>query len=95
MCRLIHFYGMTHAEAMNLRMRTFWFMNSCINRIQAERDMRNLTLTVSANSKEAIREFKQSLEIELGDVMKTSRRMNDERDEVGIQKLRAMTGKRG
>ena len=57
--------------------------------------MRNLTLTVSANSKEAIREFKQSLEIELGDVMKTSRRMNDERDEVGIQKLRAMTGKRG
>lgn len=87
----MHFYNMSYSEVMSLGILQFWFMNSCIDRIRAESDMRGLRVAAVAAHGSGFKDFAKSLEMELGSVMKQSRVLNDERDEAGIQKLRAMT----
>lgn len=73
--------------------RTFWFMNSQIDRVQAQKDMRSLTVAVCGqSSKEAAQNFRESLVIEVGEPVKLKfDPVRDAvRDEVGFSALREM-----
>ena len=73
--------------------RTFWFMNSNIDRIQAQKDMRSLTVAVCGQGGgEAAQEFRQRLVIEAGTVVKLKFDPIREavRDEEGFSALREM-----
>lgn len=84
---------MSYEEVMALPVRTFWFMNQNIERIQAQKDMRSLTVAVCGQGGgEAAQEFRQKLVIEAGTVVKLKfDPMRDAvRDEEGFSALREM-----
>jgi hypothetical protein len=83
---------MSFREVMALPMKVFWFMNSCINRIRADDDMRSLSIAsaAAAQSIEAQKATRERLVIEMGEVVKNSGAISDERDEVGFNALRMM-----
>lgn len=76
---------------MSLPIRSFWFLNSTVVRLMAEEDMRSLTVVTSAQSTEAMRQTRENLVVELGDVMKIDPIAGAIRDEQGFQELKAMT----
>lgn len=84
---------MSYEEVMAMPVRTFWFMNQNIERIQAQKDMRSLTVAVCGQGGgEAAREFRQKLVIEAGTVVKLKFDPIREavRDEEGFSALREM-----
>lgn len=73
--------------------RTFWFMNSNIERVQAQKDMRSLTVAVCGQGGgEAAQEFRQRLIVEAGTAVKLKFDPIREavRDEEGFSALRDM-----
>lgn len=87
----MHFYGLNYRDAMDLPIRAFWFMNSSVVRLMAEQDIRALTVVSSAQATEAIRQTRESLVVEMGEVMKLDPIASAVRDENGFQDLKAMT----
>ena len=67
--------------------RRFWVMNSNINRILAERDLRMLTVVNAGQSADGANECRDNLLSELGDV---GRQFNLEPEENAIQKLKSL-----
>jgi len=76
--------------------RTFWLMSGNVDRIEAQRDMRQLSVLVSHHSKEGATEYRQRLDIELGEIVKVAQLPPDlkniKRDEAGFAELKAMCG---
>ncbi|MDR9847016.1 hypothetical protein [Herbaspirillum huttiense] len=70
-CRVVHFYSMSPFEVMELPLRTFWLLQDNIDRIEAQRDMRSLTVGLHQQSGEAAIALRQRLTVELGSVVKT------------------------
>ena len=84
---------MSYGEVMGMPLRTFWFMNSNIERIQAQKDMRSLTVAVCGQGGgEAARTFRERLVIEAGSAVKLKFDPIREavRDEEGFSALREM-----
>lgn len=78
---------------MEVPVRTFWFMNAQIDRIQAQKDMRSLTVAVCGQGGgEAAQSFRERLVIEAGEVVKLKFDPIREavRDEEGFSALREM-----
>lgn len=84
---------MSYGEVMGVPVRTFWFMNAQIDRIQAQKDMRSLTVAVCGQGGgEAAQSFRERLVIEAGEVVKLKFDPIREavRDEEGFSALREM-----
>lgn len=88
----MHFYSIGYDELMRLPIRTFWFINQSIDRIQAQKDMRSLSVAVCGQGGgAAAQEYRQRLVIEQGEVFKLKHDpMIAERDEEGFQALKSM-----
>lgn len=56
---------MSYREVMALPIRAFWLMCECINRVQAEFDIRQLSIAASAQSGEGYAEYRKSLVLEI------------------------------
>ena len=84
---------MSYVEVMTIPVRTFWFMNAQIERIQAQKDMRSLTVAVCGQGGgEAAQNFRDRLVIEAGEPVKLKFDPIREamRDEKGFSALREM-----
>lgn len=84
---------MSYEEVMQMPVRAFWLMNSNIDRVQAQKDMRSLTVAVCGQGGgEAAQEFRQRLVIEAGTAVKLKFDPIREavRDEEGFSALRDM-----
>lgn len=76
---------------MRMPVRIFWVMNNNIHRIQAENDIRTLTVMNAAQSAEGSVEVRQRLVLEVGDAVKTRPAQLDEKlDRAGLEMLRRM-----
>lgn len=76
---------------MALPIKTFWLMNSSIERISAQKDLRSLTVAVCGQGSEAAQEYRQRLILEVGTIVKLdSNPMNAVRDEAGFAELKKL-----
>ena len=74
-------------------MKTFWFMNSAIDRIQAQQDMRSLTVAnYGQATAESATQFRQHLLTEQGAVVTTEQAspLLAPRDDAGFDALKRM-----
>ena len=82
---------------MKLMMKTFWMMSSNIDRIQAQQDMRALTIGSVVQSSESAIECRDRLVIEVGTIVKLKEgsavlaRLEEKMDAEGLEDLRRMT----
>jgi hypothetical protein len=78
-----------------LPLRTFWLMHNNIDRIEAQRDMRTLSIGVAAQStNEAAQEVRSRLEIERGEVVvvdEQQARAAETLDAEGLDELRTLS----
>lgn len=65
-------------------------MSGNIRRLMAERDLRELSVAVAAESGEMLREYQEKLILEMGVIVKTPIGVDIERDEKGFAELKAM-----
>lgn len=84
----MHFYSLAPAAVNALRLRTFWLMSECVDRIMAQADMRSLTVTVAGMDGESASEYRKSLVIESGTLVKME--VVHERDEDGVAFLKGI-----
>jgi hypothetical protein len=68
--------------------RRFWLANDCINRISAERDMRQLSLHVATGCEDTFKQYRQQLILEIGNVIDQEERV----DTDGLNALRMLAG---
>lgn len=92
----MEFYDHTYWQVMDLPIKTFWLMNENIDRIQAQKDMRSLTIAFSAQSQAAADQFRQRLIAETGTIVKLERGtgrafIHEERDEAGFAELKELS----
>ena len=88
------FYKMGYKETMALPLRAFWFMDSCIGRIEAQHQRDSLSVAIAANSEEAYESFVEDLDKRIGEVVVVDRQvlaMHEKLDEEGLNELRNMT----
>ena len=88
--RFCHFYSMSDAQVLDMPVRRFWLMNSNIQRIQAEFDLRKMSVVASAQDGKAYEQYRKTLVIEIGDVTITNQK--EGLDRAGLEMLRAMGG---
>lgn len=89
------FYHLTPEQVLRLRLRLFWLMSQNIDRIDAQKDMRRLTVANASQSVEGAQACRDRLETELGDIVKVPPdQVNAQRDEKGFEELRAMAKQR-
>jgi len=82
---------MGFGEVMRLPIRSFWLLSDSINRISASEDMRSFRVeAMSQGTTEAIREFQESLVVEMGEVVKVDPIISAVRDQAGFNELKAM-----
>ena len=84
--RVMHHYHLPHREIMRLPIRTFWFLNSAVGRIQAELNLRMLQVFASSQSNEGYEEIRKALINEQGFLMKEAPTL----DLDGLNQLRSM-----
>ena len=77
---------------MGLPIKTFWLMNSNIDRIEAQLDVRTLMVGISSQGAESATEHRDRLIVEIGTtvVMEDSHIYDAPRDEAGFEELRMM-----
>lgn len=86
---------MSYEEVMRLPVKAFWFLNATIDRIQAQKDMRALTVAACSQAdKEAKQSYRERLIVEVGTIVKLRfdpiRDAEHERDTKGIAELREL-----
>jgi len=94
----MHFYAQSYPAVMTLPIKTFWLMNENIDRIQAQKDMRSLSISVAATAMgEAAQQLRQRLIVEAGTIVKVSGEsqgrpyIQEERDEAGFAELKELS----
>lgn len=85
-CRVMHGYKMGYRETLALPIRTFWFMNSCVNRIQAEQGLRQLEISAGTRSAEGYEAVRSNLVSQMGTLMKEAPQL----DRSGLNDLKSM-----
>ncbi|MFK3740969.1 hypothetical protein [Massilia sp. TN1-12] len=96
-CRVCHFYSTGYEQAMRLPLKTFWLMSSNIDRIEAKKDMRAITVAQMAQATpDGVQKFRDALVIEAGEIVKLDGAQDDprtaKRDEAGFADLKRMAG---
>ena len=86
----MRFYGANLNEVMNMPIRTFWFMNTCVDRLRAEEDMRQLSIASSAQSSDGYERKQESLNLQIGEVVKYDPIISAVRDQEGFDELRGL-----
>lgn len=82
---------MSFNETIELPLNVFWLLNTSIQRIRAEENLRAVTVaSATTGTAENYREVRESLMTELGEVMKVDPIETAERDEQGFQELKAI-----
>lgn len=91
---------MAYAEVMRLPLRTFWLMHRNIDRIEAKRDMRAMSVSLVAQSTpDGAKQFRQELLVEAGTIVKLEGAGEDsplaaKRDDSGFADLKRMAGQK-
>lgn len=90
----MHFYSMGYEEMLALPIKTFWFMNASIDRINAQQDVRALSVAVSGQSGEMAVGHREQLVLEIGTVVTVIddpvKAASSELDKTGLAELKAM-----
>lgn len=91
-CRVSRFYGMAYWDVMALPIRMFWVMNSYVDRLRAEEELRAIEVHASAQSAEGFRQISERLHRERGEPATYSPLAPHlhQRDEEGVKKLKLM-----
>jgi hypothetical protein len=80
-----------------MTMKRFWLAHECVDRISAQKDMRNLTVSVVAQSGDAASDYRRKLIVEVGPIAKMSTasmvQESAQRDEGGFAELKEMADK--
>lgn len=84
--RIMGHYHMRYREILELPIRTFWFLNECVNRLEAESNLRRLEVFASAQSAEGYESLRQSLVNQMGTLMVKAPTL----DRQGLEMLRSM-----
>ena len=92
MSRALHFYGLGYRELLSIPMRVFWELNNSVHRIQADRDLRELTLRVNVRSDEGVKKLDETLKKQLNAPIKARPGRFAQRDEEGFERLRRIGG---
>lgn len=95
--RVCFHYGMSYRDCMDLPMRTFWMLNRNISRLLAEKDLRAISVALSAVSEEAagalqtklVEEFQNPYVMEHQDEQ-AQEPIEERRDEAGFAQLKMM-----
>jgi hypothetical protein len=77
---------MTDLEVLKMPLKRFWLMNTSIERINAQNDIRRLTVAASAQHSESAAQTRDSLISEVGMVVFNK----PVRDEEGLSNLKQM-----
>lgn len=77
---------MSDTHVLKMPIKRFWMMNGNIERVQAQRDIRTLSVVASAQSGEMAQETRDGLLGEMGTVAISA----PERDEQGFTELKDM-----
>ncbi|WP_252512794.1 hypothetical protein [Acinetobacter brisouii] len=84
---------------MKMPLRTFWLLSNNVERIQAQIDLRTLSLNMQTSmnaTEKGVNQLYESLNAETGEIVKMTAdsiariRMNQPRDEEGFAQLKAM-----
>jgi len=70
-------------------LRAFWLLSNQIHRVQAESDLRALSVASYAQSSDGIKELRDHLNREMGQVMRAEERF----DEEGWNRLKHISGR--
>ena len=89
---------MSYEAALAMPLKTFWLMNRNIDRIQAKKDMRSLSVSIASQAMAGdSKQFREALVIEAGTIVKLEGESDDvanplevKRDEAGFAELRMM-----
>lgn len=81
---------MSYWEVMRLPIRTFWLMSDSVNRILAEKDLRSMSVGVSVQNPDGMKEAQKELVLELGEFIKADPTVAV-RDEDASAKLKALS----
>lgn len=89
-CRVMRGYHTGYRETLELPIRTFWFMNMCINRLEAESNLRDLdTGLASQVGGEHFDQFRNSLVLEMGSIV-VAEEVAPKLDRAGLASLKNM-----
>lgn len=91
---MLHFYSLTPAQVNALMLKTFWLMALNIDRIQAQNDMRALTVAAAAQSTEGATQVRQRLQVEIGEIVvidKVAASVQETLDRDGLDELRNLS----
>lgn len=96
-CRVSNYYAMGYEAVLRLPLKTFWMMHKNIDRIEAKRDMRAMSVAmVSQATPDSARAFREALVLEAGTIIKMSgpaeNPLEAKRDESGFADLKRMAG---
>jgi hypothetical protein len=61
-------YSLSFDELMNLSIRRFWFIANMIERLRAEKDLRQIQLMASVGSVEAYKSAREFLQEQMGQI---------------------------
>lgn len=86
---------------MRLPLKAFWLMQRSIDRIEAKKDMRAMSVAMVAQSTgDSVKQFRQALVIEAGTIVKLqgdaaeASPLEAKRDEDGFASLKKMAGEK-
>lgn len=85
-CRVMRGYTIGYREALALPIRTFWFMNGCINRLVAEEGLQQLEISAGSQSSEGYEAIRTNLVSQMGTLMKEAPQL----DRGGLNQLKSM-----
>lgn len=80
---------MGYVETMQLPLRAFWLMSGNVDRIQAQKDVRSLTVAACAQGGEAATTCRTQLIVEVGTIVKVG--MDVRRDADAISTLKELS----
>ena len=90
---------MGYEETLRLPMRSFWFMNVTIDRVNAQKDMRSIGVSVCSMGGEIVSHTRDRLVLEVGTVVKVKENPSNvithaKMDLVGFAELAIMAKER-
>ncbi len=81
---------MGYRELREMPVRIFWVLNSEIERVRSEEDLRSYQVANRASAGEGAKEYVDALRGNLKNVFVVEDEGMDERDEAGIQELKRL-----
>lgn len=90
----MRFYGLSHQQALDLPIETFWMMHRNVDRLRAEEDYRMATIAIYAASGEKIEELLRDLRDQMGTIIEVDEgkaAMIKAREDRNLEGLKAIS----